>query len=483
MSLLWVRQIKIFIFLLLSLGSGWIFTNIFYLPFAPWTEGLYRPWLVIQGLVPYRDFWWDRGPLDLYFLSGIYRIFGVNNLTYQITIFSILLATSLLIFFGLLKKSLRLALLSYVVYVALIFPLFINSEIEELLVGLFSLLVFYFTLLFVHKKKLRFLFFSGVISGLSYMTKQTSGLLIAVSILYLLTFESKKRFYIFSKKKIINVFTYVLGILLPVGIMLACLFLANGFLGYLHSQYFTFFIYSKWAKPWGIGEGWKIILVFFSILVPFIFIRTDAILNRRLKLFLILLTLSLFTCLLPSYWTYRLVAAFPLFAIAFALYIFDSLYVIKSSKNITKKVTIFSSWIIFIIFFGYFLNQYIDFVNANGFQKGQYILDYGENEKKTAQWLVNNTVSNEKIFNMGNNIIMVRAKRLPQNKYVGSMPIDYMPFKESSKIIESNPPRVIVFQETLLSDWPELKNWEFINYLKTKYIVKEKFGDISIYVK
>ena len=53
------------------LGFTWITLNVYFLPFSVWTAGITRPWYVMHGYIPYKDFVWIRMPLDLFILSGM----------------------------------------------------------------------------------------------------------------------------------------------------------------------------------------------------------------------------------------------------------------------------------------------------------------------------------------------------------------------------------------------------------------------------
>lgn len=470
----------LFSFSTLLLGSIWIFLNIFFLPFAPWTEGIHRPWLMLHGFVPYRDFLWNRGVFDLYLLSSFYKLFGVSEMSYRIIIFFLIEITSALIFFGLRKTTFIYSIGAYFIYVFFVEVLFMNAEIEEILVGLFSLFTFLLFWGYLRKKNLSYLLIAGIFTGFAFTVKQTSIVLMVISIAYLIHEYLKKINKQTWKECIKKIIVFIVGFILPL-LLFLLFFLFNGMLDdYLYEQYFVLFIYSKWAKPWGIVDGMRMMGIFLSIIIPFIFFSYKKFDKNNESLLLVVFTLSLFIMLLPSYWSYRLVAALPLFSILLSRYIGLSYVYVKSNGKKIQKTIMAISFFIFFSFFWYFFDGYIQMVRDNGFQFGQLLLDYGENEVKTADWLKKHTSKNERIFNMANNIIMIKAERFPKNKYIDGMPIDYMPFEETYKDILSNIPNIVIYQESLTADYPELKNWQFINFLKESYRVRQKYGDIQI---
>ena len=395
-------------------GTIWIAINIFFLPFFPWTEGLYRPWLLLQGLAPYRDFLWNRGIVDLAILTGVYKLFGVTPTVYQGLIFALFTLLGLLLYFSLKKKSLNLAILSYSIYITFLFPLFSNAEIEEVLVGIFSLISYFALWKSMEMKNLFPLFIAGVSTGLGYLTKQTSAVLMPISVLYIIFLREKFSFENW-KTIVASLSTYVAGLLIPL-LAFAFYLLQQGILGdYLYGLYFVATVYQGWAKPWGIVGGVRMIAVYLSIIIPFLFLSDSR--NQRMRYLLAAYILGLFVMLLPSYWSYRLVASFPLLAIAAATLIREA-----------KKGIVIVSVIAFIVFFLPFGREYIQFMRDNGFSFGQHLLDYGDNEIAAADWLTQHTKEDEKVFNIANNIIMFNAKRLPHNRYIGGMPIDFLPF-------------------------------------------------------
>lgn len=459
----------LFDFFVLFLGSGWIAVNIFLLPFYPWTEGLYRPWLLLHGLMPYKDHLWNRGMADITLLAAVYTFIGVSPLSYQVVIASLLLLIGFLLYWYLRRTSRPLAETSYGAYVLLLFPLFANAEIEEILVGLFALCTLFSLWEFAKSKKIIFLICAGLFSGFSIVTKQTSGVLAMVTFLFLW-------------KQWRNFLIYIGGMAVPLCVTVVFLWMRGALGDYISSLIFVATVYKEWAKAWGIGGALDMIGIYASVLVPFLFAVNAPTIRANVRHLLAGFIIALFIMLLPSYWSYRLVASFPLLSIALAMVILDACMVFRKKGMAIKKLLMVACLIGFGGFFLRFGNEYIRFVSDNGFSFGQYLLDYGQNELAAAQWLKEHTSEDEKVFTMANNIIMMRADRLPFNRYVGGMPIDYLPFGKTASEMTTNPPRVVVIDNRMLEDWPELNSWGFIDFLRKRYTLQQEFGEIGIYV-
>ncbi|MBI5449576.1 glycosyltransferase family 39 protein [Candidatus Gottesmanbacteria bacterium] len=455
-------------FIVLALGSIWITVNIFLLPFYPWTEGLYRPWLLLRGLLPYRDHLWNRGMIDISLLAAVYKIIGVHPISYQLVVAVVFLLTGFLLFGYLRKLSLRLALLAYSMFIVFLFPLFSNAEIEEILVGFFALCTFFSSWELTRRNKPIWLIWAGLFSGLSLMTKQTSGVLILVMVLFL-----------WKRWKWIGL--YSLGVLMPVAAVVLFLWFHGALNDYIQGLLFVATIYKGWAKAWGINTALNMIGVYMAILVPFLLIARTSISQSKVKHLLSGFILALFVMLLPSYWSYRLVASFPLLCIGAAFVLLEANTYIKTKGNTPRKMLFVSAFIVFLISIIRPVNEYRRYILDNGFSPNQYLVDYSENELAAARWLRDNTEETEKVFNMANNIIMMRANRLPFNRYVGGMPIDYLPFAQTTAELISKPPKVVVYDRRLIDDWPELSGWGFLDFLRQNYTLQQEFDTIGIY--
>ncbi len=149
---------KIISALILLGGVSWTFLNIFFTPFYIWSEGIYHPWLLLNGFVMFRDSVWDRASLDLYALAGFYKIFGLSLLNFQIFIFVIQAMIGIIIFLLLYKKSFLLAGMSCVTYFLSAFAVYgtVNQP-AEIMLGFFTFVAFYCFWEYTGKKNIKFL--------------------------------------------------------------------------------------------------------------------------------------------------------------------------------------------------------------------------------------------------------------------------------------------------------------------------------------
>ena len=455
-------------------GVAWIFLNIFFLPFQVGTEAMHRPWLILNGEVPYRDFEWIRNPLDLFLVAGVFKLFGIHAFVLRVFSLIMYLVISLTIFFGLRKESLKLAVTAFYVYIILLFPLFMNTQIGEALVSLFILLSVLSFWQFGKRKSAKSLFLSGVFSGAALVTKQTSIGIIGAIIVALAVFYLKKGIL---KKA----FVYFFGVFSSYSFLILYLIFNNALDDYFYyAIYFNLFIYREAAGKWGFNEGMRMLSLYASVVIPFALVKITQI-PKQIKFLIVISIIGMIPTLLPSFWSYRLNTALPLVSIAAACV----LLALSEKTNIQRK-NISSAILIvgvfgFIGFYGYFLKQYESFIKNYGISLLPYIYEDSPNDITAAEWLSKNTSEDVKIFNTASNTIMRLSNRKHHNKYIDGLPWVYHPYDETFADITKDPPRVVVWDKNLPTNWPELKDWKFIPYLHKNYTVQKGFDGIEIY--
>lgn len=116
-----------------------------------------------------------------------------------------------------------------------------------------------------------------------------------------------------------------------------------------------------------------------------------------------------------------------------------------------------------------------------GFKPGQYITDYGEREQKIADIIKKNSTKDEKIMNYGSAMIYIFSDRLPANKYIYPFPYVLYPYDKTTKVFTDNPPKLMVYDESLPNDHPGLSDWPFIDFMKKNYRKIATFSEIVIY--
>lgn len=477
-SLIFILRKKLFwILILLSLGTFGFFLNIFYSSFLIWSEGVYKPWLFLNGFVLFRDVIWNRAGFDLYLLAGFYKLFGIHPLNFQIFIFISQATIGIVMILLLYKKSFSLAVTSYILYISFAFLVYGTiSQPAEILIGLFVFLTFYFYWEFIDKKSVKFLFFAGIATGFSLITKQTS-IFVFLAMLSLLLIYSKQ-------KLLINTKAYLLGTAVPIAGYVGYFMLNNALYDlYFNTIYVILFPYRENAPLTGFPEGIRLIGLHLAILIPFALIKINNV-EKSIKTAIILFVLSLFGTLLPTFWSYRLISALPMFSIMTSFFLLQGYSVIRKHKDYLGTTIVVVGFIVFLIQFkSYYLQSIRYIIDHGGFFEQKYRLEaYRDDEKKVTAWLKNNTGKNERVFNTATNLVLFFSNRFPQNKYDTSMSFGFYPLEQYWGTLTGNPARVVVYDINLPKDWRILKNWKYTNFLKKNYSLKETFGPYEIYV-
>lgn len=463
--------------LILFLGIAAVSLQLFFLPFHVWDAGIARPWYMLHGLIPYKDFVWIRMPFDLFLLAGWYKVFGANGYSYQLFIYTLLVLVSILVFFAGRVMLRRFYFLPFVFFNIFLFPLFQNTEEGEILIGIFNIALFLITFLYFKKRNIWYLFIAGLVCGISFVTKQNSVLVIGAFFVVLsLDFYLKKDKIAFFLR---NAFLFFLGIAIPIfGIVLYFL-LNNGLADFLH--YTLFFILDTYSRAQvNQGDGLLITFSYISLLVPFILFLKRMGLSLIVGIFLILQIIALFPSLLPSFLSYRAFTAYPLIAIiaGFLLKVFIENRISRAGKTIT-----FLAFAAFVFFNYTFINSYISSIANGEFKYGQYITSYANEELEIAKLIKENSTENEKIISYGNEMIYIFSDRLPANKYVDPFPDLLHPYEETSRVFTDNPPKLMVYDESLPKDHIGLDKWPFIDFLHNNYDIVKRFDSGFILYK
>lgn len=425
-----------------------------------------RPWYIMHGLIPYKDFVWIRTPLDIFLLAGFYKIFGANPNSYQLFVYLLLiiLTISMFILKHILNK--KLSYLPFLFFTIFLFPLFQNAEEGEIIIGIFALGTFISTYKFLQKNALSFLLISGVISGLSIITKQSSAT-IAIAVLITIITDN-----IFKKKEIrgwVNtIAVLILGILVPILSLLIYFVYNNGLKEFLY--YSVEFLLGQYRNaPINHGDGLLILIGYINLLIPFIIFRKNTGLSTQAITLLTLLIVGLFVSLLPSFLSYRAFPSYPLMSIVAG-------YNILLLRNLKKyKEIVLLSFVFFLFFVWNFISSY--FSQNLGFSRNQLIQDFGKPQYEIAKWIKSYTSKNDRIISYGSEIIYLLADRLPQNKYVDPFPYLLQPYDKTSQIFIDNPPRVFIFDSTLPNDHEGLAQWPFLEFVKKNYKKQGHYGE------
>lgn len=467
-------------YILLFLGIAWITLNVYFLPFFAWTTGIVWSWLMLHGFVPYRDFIVLRTPFDLFLLAGWSNFFGSNQASYQFFIYSISLIIAASVFFLSYRINPKIQIPSFLFYTIFLFPLFQNTEMGEMLVGLWILLLLATMYGYLGKKDIRILFLAGIISGIGVITKQNSGgiIIASIGILSLDWLIKKSSLFLLLR----SFAFYITGTLLPVLALIVYLIYHKALPDF---TYYTLELvlgpYRANPLPPGfsIGEGLWIEAGYLTLIIPFIAYWRQTKLPIQMVIFLPLLTIFLLPSLFPAFHSYRAFTAYPLIAIVAG---FDIFLLISKKGAFIQKFVISISLIIFIALTSRFINPYISQIRDEGFHYKNYIVDYGKTEYQVAEWIKKNTKEDEKIMTSTSLIVYLLSNRLPKNKYTFFEPIPLLPYSESSRVFIEDPPRVFVLDNEILETRPGLKKWPFFEYLRNNYKSVALYGTSEIFV-
>lgn len=462
--------------ILLLLGISWIIFNVYFLPFAVWTLGIVRPWFIINGLLPYKDFTWFRTPFDIFLLSFWYRIFGIHESSYQLFVFFLLIVSSILLFYIsrlVLGKHFIFAFLFYSVF---LFPLFLNTEEGELLLGALNLLVLLFIITYLNSQKLKWLFISGIVSGVIYLTKQNDSFIV-LALLVLIAYSAYKSRYTFGQW-LNRMIIFIAGLSIPILLMLSYFFFRGGLSDFLYyTIYFVLGPYVRQQPSLIHGDGLWIAAGFIVLLVPFVaFWKYHHLKPQIVMLFVLMVITSLFS-LLPSFLSYR---AFPAFGFVAIVVGYNFILLQKKTSQKIIKIFVIASFVIFLIFTFRFIQSYVIFIQENGIAFGQHIKDYGEEEQKIAKWIITNTSKNERIVDFGNEMIYVLSDRLPKHKYIEPFPYLLQPYETTSKLFINDPPKIVVYDTSLPEIHKGLDSWPFIPFMKKNYKEVDRYGETLV---
>lgn len=295
---------------------------------------------ITQGLIPYKDFFMTPTPGSFYLLAGFMKIFGNYLILDKIVIF---FSLSLLIFLNSIFKLSKpwKFLFLFSIAAILIHPtdfLGHNSSIEILIAGLF------FLIKGLETKKNRYIFITGILASLTFIFKQSFGLLTlpAYFLIVLIFSENKNR-----KEFLIS---YILGSLIPLLIFFGYFYLVDG----LKQLIYYIFFYAAEAK----GHE-TAFLIHRLIFIPLFIISAKVYLKISFKnkiLFSLILFLSGLTYLVSK--PERLGRLFdylidPIFYI-YSFITLIPLLIISLSKFNDKKerIYIIYSIVLFVLFLG-----------------------------------------------------------------------------------------------------------------------------------
>ena len=266
-------ELSIFIFIALSIG-------VYHLFFWDKYFGLQEGWgntyaaIIQQGKIPYRDFYLFAQPLSVMLSLLLTDIFGNTIIALRIWGISerIVIAILLyLIYTRLVNKPIALlaSLVSLIFYTGTTVDV-IYDYVQTCLV--FILFSTYLVLVAINSdhKKSALIFTAGILGGLAFLTKQTTGLITPFAILCFMMMHDIKQ-----TKRLMNTCYYLLGFITPNVITYLILFHYNALHDYFNQVFFS-----------SVGAKGGLFSIFFSA-----FIRTYKTYLIFLPFSLVILTL------------------------------------------------------------------------------------------------------------------------------------------------------------------------------------------------
>ena len=210
------KKIKIILIFFLSIFSFFINKHYANLGMEPMdTFVLYNGgYKVLNGLIPFKDYWLTTGPLMDYINALFFSIGGVNWNTYIIlsSLFNVMITISTYLFLNILGLNKYYSFFFSLMFATLMYPV-VGSPFVDHHSTIFVLLSFYFFIIGISQENSKFFFYIPSILILAFLCKQTPaayGIMIIffLGILYLSCYQNKKEIFLNS------LYGSILGILI-----------------------------------------------------------------------------------------------------------------------------------------------------------------------------------------------------------------------------------------------------------------------------
>jgi len=150
---------------------------------------------ILNQELPIRDFWIVHGLFVDYIQLIFFKIFGINWQAYIVhgSIFNLIITIFSYKIFNLLKINLPLAFLLSLSFAVLAYPVSATPFLD-LHSAYLSLIAMYFLLLFIKSENLYNIFFTVILLGLAFLSKQVpAGYFIASTVLFIFFYSYQKK--------------------------------------------------------------------------------------------------------------------------------------------------------------------------------------------------------------------------------------------------------------------------------------------------
>jgi len=423
------------------------------LKYTAWPEMLLWPYMMIQGLLPYKDIAIAHTPHLVIDLAIFFKIFGVGVLQLKIYTWLLIIFTDLVVYWVSNKLwNRKVAIVSTFSFVILQIFFDGNGLWFDSLLAPFSVLLFYL----VSKKNY---LWTGIVWAVMFLTKQT-----AVWFLLPIAWQVAKN----EERKMKNLIKYVYGVSIVLGSFLLLLFTFN-----LLPSFYT------WAVNFGIfilpgAQGQiqlpdlKNLIVAgfpFVVFVPFLLNKK----NRNLNLLAWVIAGVMGTY--PRFEYFHFQPAIPFLAIIIAIVVTG----VKQNKLI-KAFLIFYTLGSVYLFANYFMRNW---------REGTRFLE--ADVVDVVSYVRNNTHENEKIFvlNWWDNIYPLTGTLPATDPWVPQLPwYQDLPGVQEKEVenLRATKPKLILFKEYEQVGLAAYKPQKVLDFINSNYTLKEEIDNIGIFV-
>lgn len=451
---------KIILFVVLLLGIQLFF--LVNLQFTAWPEMFSYPYLRNHGFLLYKDMIHPYTPLLTLFLSQVYKVFGYDIAVLKAVAWVIILSSSLAVYLAAryLTKSSKVALLSLFVYVVLQ-PFFEGDMLWfDIAIVPLVLLSLLFLLKWSESRSKLDVIVSGFFIGLAVFTKQTSGLFLILSLIFLLYRKAKVKheLYFFYP-------SLIMGLLLLVRLVQE-----NALQDFLNwTLLYPLLFWSKFPGYVQMDLSAKEWVTLSVLFIPTIFLTLKRQVIKDSKLLLLLLFLAGSTAsVYPRF-------SFFHFQSALSILVITSFYLVKDWKR--GKILLGMLGILVIL--GVLVHRPIVLRTW-----GKETRFYGRGDFKASQIVKDFSKENEKVFLLGlPSQYYVMAGRIPPKRWTDNFGW-YLEIPDVQGEIlsrwENDPPEVVFRRIPSDGNWFDLGTYQpkkIVDYIDQNYIFVQGFKD------
>lgn len=325
-------------------------------------EGIYIYFgkLILQGKIPYNDFYEIRFPGIFYMYALIVSIFGYSAKGVAIG-FTVVNAISALVIFFIAKiwsNKNYIGLIATIVFCILsLYPFFSGfTRQSEHLVNFFFILSLFFSVL-ASSKKIDYLYIATGVALCMAILIKPNAIYFTLPIVYISFFSDFENTFVNIKSSIKNIMFLAIGGTLPLLFFGLILWKNNALENFYQ---FAIIEAGKYAKgiEWNIGKQmflgiWNVFYTDYKIIIIASFVVSILIwftkLTWKLKILVSLLILSAWLSITPGlrFYNHYWIMLIPVLAISFALFIFSITNIIeqKTSKNFIQYFIVVLSFI------------------------------------------------------------------------------------------------------------------------------------------